>query len=147
MMADDSERSWISSEGAAALLLRWGLGVLFFIAGLGKFLAPGGPSAVAEKILEGFKNTYLPEFTTSTFLHVLPYMEITVGAALLIGIFSREALIACGLLLLALTFGKAVQMDAPVVASNLNYVFVTAVALWFSARDNRYSLDRLLGTK
>lgn len=140
-MSNTTRQAWISSEGAAAFILRLSLGTLFFMAGLGKFLAPGGAQAVSEKLMESFSDTYLPSGLTWVYLLVLPYIEIALGAVLVVGLFTRECLILCGLLLLSLAFGKMVQGEHAVVAQNVHYVFIAAIALWLSGRDNRYSLD------
>ncbi len=143
-MDNGTKQGWISSEGAAAFILRLALGALFFMAGLGKFLAPGGALAVSQKLMDGFADTYLPASLTWAFLRTLPYVEISLGAILVIGLFTRECLIICGLLLLSLAFGMMVKGEHAVVAQNLNYVFMAAIALWLSGRDNRYSLDCLI---
>ena len=39
-------------------------------------------------------------------------------------------------------WGKVLQGDHATVANNLNYVLMTAVAYWFTARDNPISVDR-----
>ncbi len=145
---DNAKRSCaISYEGAAAFLLRLSLGVLFFMAGFGKFMAPGPVAEISDKMMESFAETFLPSGLTWLFLVVLPYLELALGAILIVGLFVRESLIVCGLLLLSLSFGKMVQGDHATVAQNMNYVFMTGVALWFSARDNVYSLDYLMGRR
>jgi thiosulfate dehydrogenase (quinone) large subunit len=142
----ETKNRWgISSEGAAAFLLRSSLGVLFFTAALDKFMAPIGASGVSQKLIESFKDTYLPSFVTVPFLYALPYIEITLGTVLLLGLFTREALVPCGLLLITLAFGKEVQQDYGTVAQNFNYVLLVAGGLWLASRDNTYSLDHVLG--
>jgi thiosulfate dehydrogenase [quinone] large subunit len=137
----------ISPEGAAAFLLRVSLGVLFFFVGLDKFLAPIGAAGVSQKLAAGFHTTNLPAFLAVPFLHMLPYVEVTLGAVLVIGIFTQEALAASGLLLISLAFGKIFEQDYATVANNFNYVLLAAVGLYFASRDNLYSLDRLLRKK
>ncbi len=137
----------VSAEGAISLLLRLSMGMLFFIAGLNKFVGQGGASGAAQWIIGEFKETYLPLFLVVPYAYVLPYFEILLGAALILGIFTRAALLVCGLLLISLALGNAVTHDYATVANNLNYVLITAVALWFASRDNPYSLDGLLERK
>ncbi len=141
-MSNECKTCGFSAEGAAALLLRLSLGMLFFFAGLGKFLAPMGVAGVSEKMIEGFKDTILPLALVKPYLYVLPYIEVPLGIVLVLGIYTKEALTVCGFLLLSLALGMAIKQDHVTVANNLNFVFMTAIALWLASRDNPYSLDR-----
>ena len=132
-------------EGAASFLIRFSIGLLFFVAGLNKFLAPGGFMAVADLLQAGFDKTWLPHFLTVPFLHVLPFIEVTLGLTLMAGVLSVYALTAAGLLLIALSFGKMVEQDWITVSNNLVYVFFCAVGIWLVAKNNVYSLDYLIG--
>ena len=136
---------YLSPDGAAAALIRVSLGVLFFFAGLGKFLAPIGVAGVSEALSKGFEQTYLPMALVKLFLLPLPYLEVITGILLILGLCTIESLIFAGLLLISLALGKLVQMDYPTVSHNFIYVFMAAIGLWFAARDNPYSLDNCLG--
>ena len=133
-----------SPEAAAGFLIRLSLGVLFFTAGLSKFLAPEGAFGVARKIAGSFENTFLPGFMVIPYAYTLPFLEVLLGILLVLGLFTRPALLVSGLLLLSLAFGMMVQQQHDTVAYNLNYVFMAAIGLWFSAKANPWSLDRLL---
>lgn len=147
-MSEESRRSAFPvPDAAAALLLRLSLGMLFLIAALNKFLSEGGAAGVSQTIVDSFKDTYLPAFAVVPYSYVLPYVELALGLGLIVGVFTRHLLFACGLLLISLALGMAVKQEFATVTQNLNYVFMTAVGLWFSARDNRYSLDYYLGRK
>ena len=144
-MRTGSRRLEIQPDAMAAFLLRFSLGVLFLFTALNKFLAPIGFLGVSQKLLDGFKNTYLPTWVVLSYVNVLPFVELSLGAVLLLGLFTREALTGCGLLLISLSFGKVVEQDYQTAAHNFNYVLIGALALWFSSRDNSYSLDGILG--
>ena len=75
-----------------------------------------------------------------------PFGEVTSGALILFGLFTRADLVLSGLLLVGLTFGTVVLGDAPTVAHNLQYAFVNFVLLWF-VELNRYSLDSIFRRK
>ncbi|HOE66858.1 MAG TPA: DoxX family membrane protein [Candidatus Hydrogenedentes bacterium] len=132
----------ISAEAIAGALLRLSIGMLFFVAGLNKVMGPKGAAAVSQGIIEQFSDTYLPWILVAPYAYALPYLEVAVGALLLLGLFTQSALTAAGLLLLSLAFGMAVKQEFAVVAQNLNYLLITAIALWFASRDNRCGLDR-----
>ena len=133
-----------SPEGMGALLMRLCLGVLFFFAGFGKFMAPGGFTAMAQKIQEGFAGTWLPGILVAPYAHVLPFVEIAVGTALLLGLCTRWAFFLSGVLLVSLAFGMMVQQQHAVVANNFNYVLFAVAGIWLSARDNPLSVDQCL---
>lgn len=123
----------------AYALLRVTLGVVFLFYGVGKFMA--GVGNVVLKMQQPFAGK-LPSALVLPFLYALPFMEVTFGALILLGLFNRIALVLSGLLLLALTFGTVILGDAPTVAHNLQYALVNFVLLWF-ADYNGYSVDRL----
>jgi thiosulfate dehydrogenase [quinone] large subunit len=129
------------------LLMRLSLGVLFFFAGVGKFMAPGGAGAVAQKMREDFAGTWLPAFLVAPYVHALPFMEIIVGVLLVLGLCTRRTFFVTGLLLVSLAFGMMLQKQHAVVGTNLTYVLMAAAGIWLSARDNPVSVDRLLGSR
>jgi thiosulfate dehydrogenase (quinone) large subunit len=139
----DSKIVWDYS--VATLLLRLMLGVLFFFAGLNKFVA--GYSASVEGIIGAMKeNSWLPEFMLIPYTYPLPFIEVILGFVLIIGFRTRLALFVAGLLLISLAFGKILTGEHVTVANNANYVFMAAVA-WFFSRHDLFSLDSLLASR
>ena len=126
-------------------LMRLPIGVLFFFAGLGKFLGGHG-KFVAYLVNDMSAKTWLPHFSLVLFANVLPFVELTVGALLLVGLLTRPVLVVTALLLTTLAFGKVLAQDNQTVAQNINYVFITAIAFFFSRRD-LFSLDTLMFKK
>ena len=80
------------------------------------------------------------------FAYVLPFGEVTGGALIVFGLFTRLGLTISGLLLIGLTFGTTMLNDFPTVAHNAQYALVNFALLWLSDL-NRYSLDSLFGHK
>lgn len=130
-------------EAVSALLLRVGLGVLFFFAGVNKIA--GGPVAAAQGMIGNFEETYLPVILVAPFAYVLPYIEVLLGAALIVGIFTKPMLTVAGILLIMLSLGTNVMGNPPTTANNINYILVTVAALYFVCRDNRWSIDGYRG--
>jgi thiosulfate dehydrogenase (quinone) large subunit len=128
---------------AAYALLRVTLGVIFLFFGIGKFM--GGIASFADGMNQRFAGK-LPSALVLAFGYTLPFAEVLIGALLLLGLFTRIALVLSGLLLVALTFGTVMLGDAPTVAHNLQYALVNFVLLYL-ADYNGYSLDRLLRGK
>ncbi len=88
----------------------------------------------------------LPAFTVMPFAYAIPFAEVTAGALILFGLFTRLGLVISGLLLIGLTFGMVMLGQAPTVAHNLQYALVNFVLLWLVDL-NRNSLDSLFRRK
>ena len=138
----DNEQNRIITYSVVTLLIRLTIGILFFFAGLNKFI--GGYGNFINWIIEDMTSkTWLPELMLYPYAYVLPFLEIAVGALLILGLWTRPVIAAAGFLMISLTFGKVLAKDYPTVANNSNYVLMTAIAFFFS-QHNRYSLDSLL---
>lgn len=123
---------------AAYALLRVTLGVIFLTTGIVKFMLGIGNSAGLQQEFAG----KLSMVIVTPFAYVLPFVEVTVGALLVLGLFNVVALVIAGLLLMVLTFGKTAVNDSATVAGNLSYVLIIFVLLWL-ANYNGYSIDRI----
>src|SRR5215208_4205196 len=93
---------------AAYALLRATLGVIFLFFGVGKFM--GGVGSFADGMNQHFAGK-LPSALVLPFAYTLPFAEVLVGSLLLLGLFTRIALVLSGLLLAALTFGTVILGD------------------------------------
>lgn len=122
----------------AYALLRVTVGVMFLFYGVGKLMI--GPGAFAAGLAERFSGS-LPAALVLPFGWVLPFIEVTVGTLLILGLFSTVALIAAAVLMIGLTFGAVMEPNPPTVADNVNFALVLA-ALLFLSEHNGYSLDR-----
>jgi thiosulfate dehydrogenase (quinone) large subunit len=123
----------------AYALLRVTLGVIFLTTGIVKFMF--GIGNFAAGLQQEFAGK-LPMVIVTPFAYVLPFVEVTVGALLILGLFNVVALVIAGLLLMVLTFGKTAVNDSATVAGNLSYVLIIFVLLWL-ADYNGYSIDRM----
>lgn len=131
----------IWKRNAAYALARAVLGVLFLSNGLLKLL--GGLDSWNAMLGESMADTMLPSAMISAFGTILPFLEISLGALLLIGLFTAEVLVATGGLLIVLTFGTLMQaQDASLVAHNVFYTVVVGFLLWLESA-NAWALDRL----
>ena len=123
----------------AYALLRVTLGVIFLTTGVVKFMF--GIGNFAAGLQQEFAGT-LPMLIVTPFACGLPFVEVTVGALVVLGLFNAGALVIAGLLLMVLTFGKTAVNDAATVAGNLSYALIIFVLLWL-ADHNGYSIDRM----
>jgi thiosulfate dehydrogenase [quinone] large subunit len=127
----------------AYLLLRITYGVIFVFYGIGKFMM--GIGNFVNGINQQFVGK-LPAILVVSFAYLIPFAETLIGALILVGLLTRPALAAAGLLLFGLTFGMVMLGQAQIVANNLLYVLVNFVLLWL-VPFNRYSLDSLFQKK
>lgn len=130
--------SWPAVWGA--FLLRFSLGLLYLVAGLGKVI--GGTAGFREYISGQFAKTWLPGFMVVPFGYVIPWAELALGVLLVLGLLRPVALVLGSLLMLALAFGMMVTQNWPTVAANLVYVALYAAAL-FTTRWDKLALDTL----
>lgn len=128
------------------LFLRVSLGLLFFLAGLNKFLS-GLQGFAVDYIVRGFESTWLPKLLLYPFGYLLPFVELIGGFLLTVGLFTRRLLLVMGVVLLLLEFGQLVLARVRPesyanVAEIANYILILGAALW-TIRENPYSVDAL----
>lgn len=124
-------------------LLRVTMGVIFLFTGINKFF--GGIVGFVGTMNQQFSGT-LPAFMVMPFAYAIPFAEVTAGALIVFGLFTRLGLVVSGLLLIGLTFGMVMLGQSSTVAHNLQYGLVNFVLLWLVDL-NRYSLDSLFKRK
>jgi thiosulfate dehydrogenase [quinone] large subunit len=131
----------IWKRNAAYALVRAVMGVVFLVNGLLK--VAGGLDDWTTYLGESMADTMLPAALVSAFATVLPFLELALGALLLIGLFTPQVLVATGALLIVLTFGTLMQAEDPsIVAHNVFYVLVVGMLLWLESA-NAWAVDRL----
>ena len=110
----DSRSSSAASPGSrnrrmAYAIFRVTLGFNIFLHGFVRVLTgPGTFEANTEKL---FTSTFLPMGGVHFFLSVLPFIEVLVGACLLVGFLTLWAAVGGALLMLVLIFGTAARQD------------------------------------
>jgi uncharacterized membrane protein YphA (DoxX/SURF4 family) len=134
----DSARAW------AVLFARLVLGLIFFMAGVGKVFQLG-PLEHARKYFLPFADTFLPVWSLWTVGVTIPVIELVAGALLLVGLRVREALIALGVVLVIVTFGHLLRdplfnFSGHVIPRLALLLFL----LWCPRELDRFSLDSLL---
>lgn len=135
-MKTDSDCCGCDPRVAAVALGRWCIGVMLLFYGMGKLGAVGEFAAYVSTL---FKETWLPNWVTGSFGHVLPYTETILGALLILGIARNVVLFIAGLQMIALMFGQVLLSQPPVVFYNVSYLFMIAAVL-FLARYDRWVL-------
>jgi len=97
----------------------------------------------AASMVKQFEGTILPGWFVYIFGVVLPFLETMIGLALILGLFTRETLVAGSLLMTTLIFGTSLRQDWAIVGLQMIYILAFFLALFF-LEHNRYSLDQKL---
>jgi uncharacterized membrane protein YphA (DoxX/SURF4 family) len=135
MMSLASQRGW------AVLFARLVLGLIFFMAGIGKVFQLG-PIEHARKYFLPFADTFLPVWSLWFVGVTVPFVELLAGGLLILGLRTREALIALGAVLVIVTFGHLLHeplfnFSGHVIPRLALLLFL----LWCPRELDRYSFD------
>ena len=123
----------------AYAFLRVTTGSVFLFYGIGKLQA--GPAHFAAGLAEGFAKTWIPPIAVRVFGFALPFCEVTAGALLVLGFFTRFGIALASLLIVMLTVGQTIAGQSDGVAHNLVYALVLFLLMRHVA-ENGYALDR-----
>jgi uncharacterized membrane protein YphA (DoxX/SURF4 family) len=137
-VAKDFHRAW------ALLFARLVLGLIFFMAGFWKVFQLG-PLEHARKYFLPFSDTFLPVWSLWLVGVTIPLIELIAGAFVILGMRTRDALIALGFVLVIVTFGHLLgeplfNLTGHVIPRLALLLFV----LWCPREHDRFSLDYLL---
>src|SRR5712692_1988512 len=131
-------RSW------AVLFARLVLGLIFFMAGVWKVFQLG-PLQHARKYFLPYADTFLPVWSLWAVGVGIPFVELIAGALVIIGLRTREALVALGFVLAIVTFGHLLK--EPLYEFHTHVIPRLALLLFvlmLPRDDDRFSLDHFL---
>lgn len=129
----------IDHKHVAYTLLRLIVGINFFGHGFIRLPKIGG---FREWMVSLFDKSPLPSSMVSVFATVLPFIEFTVGIALIFGIFTRYATSLGALVICALIFGSCMIENWEMAGGQMIYGLMLFVLLFFSEY-NKISADQL----
>ena len=140
-MTTSSNRAW------ALLFARLVLGLIFFMAGVMKVFQLG-PIEHARKYFLPFNDTFLPIWSLWAVGFTIPFVELIAGALVIIGLRTRDALIALGCVLVIVTFGHLLHdalfnFSGHVIPRLALLLFI----LCFPREDDLFSVDRFLWSR
>src|SRR5438270_1055427 len=129
----------------ALLFARLILGFIFFMAGVMKVFQLG-PLEHARKYFLPFSDTFLPIWSLWAVGVTIPFIELIGGALVIVGLRTRDALIALGFVLVIVTFGHLLH-DALFSFSGhvIPRLVLLLVVLFLPREDDSFSLDYFLG--
>ncbi len=140
--------SQIKSSSWAILIARAILGLIFFMAGLWKLFTIG-PIGHAQRWFVGpYADTFLPMWSLWTAGTVVPFVEFAAGALLLVGLWTRPALLALGGVLILVTFGHL--LANPLYEFHTHVIPRTALLLFvliMPSSEDRISVDYWLASR
>ncbi|KFE71318.1 hypothetical protein DB31_3448 [Hyalangium minutum] len=140
MTVTENTTQRISDAALAHLGLRLVLGINIAVHGLVRVPAP---VAFAEGMVKGFAETPLPAPLVLAFGVTLPFIELAVGVAVLLGLRLRWALFGGLLVMAGLTFGTCLQQNWNNAGLQLTYA-VAYAALLATVAHARFTLDGTL---
>ena len=129
-------------ERIAYAFLRSVFGVNICFHGVSRLL--GDPAAFLAYLNQSMAHAVLvPKVAIPVLAAVLPWLEAIIGLLLLLGLFTRPALIAGSAVMILLMAGSTLAQDWNVAGLQLIYCLIYFVLLTLRDR-NHFSLDTLL---
>jgi putative oxidoreductase len=140
-MDKDFQRAW------ALLFARLVLGLIFFMAGIWKVFQLG-PLEHAQKYFLPFSDTFLPVWSLWLVGVAIPLVELIAGALVILGLRTRDALIALGFILVIVTFGHLLREPLYNLTDHvIPRLALLLFVLWCPREHDRFSFDCLLGRR
>jgi thiosulfate dehydrogenase [quinone] large subunit len=122
--------------GYCLLRMTMGINLLFHSftrwADMGRFV---------NTLVADFAHTPLPIWSVRAFAYVILVWEPLVGALLVLGLFTRAALVAGALLICFLVFGTALRGDFSALTQQMTYALIFFVLIYFRAAHDRFGVD------
>ena len=137
-ITNDAARAW------AILFARAVLGLIFFMAGVWKVFSLG-PAGHVRRYFLPFQDTFLPTWSLWLTGAAIPFIELIAGGLVIIGLFTRPALISLGFVLVIVTFGHLLK--EPLYAFHEHVIPRLALVLFvllMPAEADRFSIDARL---
>src|SRR5437763_8186631 len=104
-----------------------------------------GPLEHARKYFLPYADTFLPVWSLWAVGVVVPFVELVAGALVILGLRTREALVALGFVLAVVTFGHLLK--EPLYEFHTHVIPRLALLLFvfmMPRQDDRFSVDHLI---
>ncbi|QKJ23630.1 DoxX family protein [Poseidonibacter lekithochrous] len=136
MNTSDSKQKTIE---LAYLILRLTMGANMFVHGIVRI-----PKLDSFNIwmVEYFQDTFLPDFLVSLLAYSIPFVELAVGIFLIVGLFTRQALLIGALLMAILVFGSCLKENWEWAAFQMIYALFF-FTLSYLIELNKFSIDSI----
>lgn len=121
-------------------LLRIGIAVSMLGHGLVRMPKLAGFSAWMTK---SFEHSLLPAALVKPFSYILPFAELFTGIFLLVGLFTKQALIAGSVVMIVLVFGTTMIENWDALPSQLIHLAFFAFLLHYIG-SNSFAIDKMI---
>jgi thiosulfate dehydrogenase [quinone] large subunit len=125
------------------LLLRLGIGISMFGHGLVRLPKLAGFS---QWMVTSFEKSLLPNAIVTPFSYALPILEFGIGTLLILGLLTKQALLAGSIVMLLLLLGTTLIENWEALPSQLIHLVFFAILIQFIS-SNTWSLDYFLFNK
>ena len=119
------------------LMLRLAIGLSMFGHGLVRL---GKLSGFSKWMVGNFQNSMLPEILVVPFSYALPILEFCIGILLILGLFTKKAVLLGAITMLILIFGTTMIENWDALPTQLIHLSLFAVLFNYIA-DNSWALD------
>ena len=113
----------------AERVVRLTMAIILLTAGTSKFFSAGGFADYYGGLFQGDLRISLPAFLVNLYLCIIPYIEVTLGAALLMPKFKCYTVYAWFLFMWSLLFGHYILQEWSAVNQMLDYMFLGLLCL------------------
>jgi len=138
---NDAARTW------AVLFARLVLGLIFFMAGVWKVFELG-PVGHVRRFFLPFEHTFLPVWSLWVVGFTIPFVELIAGALVIVGLQTRLALVALGVVLVTVTFGHLLEQPLyPFHEHVIPRLALLLFVLVMPQEADRYSIDGVLRSR
>ena len=131
----------------AILFARLVLGLIFFMAGVYKVFQQG-PIEHARQWFLPYSDTFLPVWSLWAMGVAIPFVELIAGGMVIIGLRTRDALVALGFVLAVVTFGHLLK--EPLYEFHTHVIPRLALLLFIlllPREADRFSIDHFVETR
>jgi uncharacterized membrane protein YphA (DoxX/SURF4 family) len=138
----------VSSRGWAIFIARAILGLIFFMAGVWKVFGLGPLEHARRYFVDPYAASFLPRWSLWATGVTVPVVELVAGGMVLVGLRTREALLALGGVLILVTFGHL--LAEPLYEFHTHVIPRTALLLFvlvMPREEDSISLDAWLARR
>ena len=131
----------------AILFARLVLGLIFFMAGVYKVFQQG-PIEHARQWFLPYSDTFLPVWSLWAMGVAIPFVELIAGGMVIVGLRTRDALVALGFVLAVVTFGHLLK--EPLYEFHTHVIPRLALLLFIlllPREADRFSIDHFIETR
>jgi len=128
----------------AILFARLVLGLIFFMAGVYKVFQQGAIEHARQWFLP-YSDTFLPVWSLWAMGVTIPFVELIAGAMVIVGLRTRDALVALGFVLAVVTFGHLLKVPLYEFHTHVIPRLALLLVIMLPPREaDRFSVDHFL---